>query len=648
MQKKHLFVVTLVLMVTLLLCVPVYAGGGDVACLSIESDEVSYFEWLITPNESFMPYYYDILWQRDANSNKLGAVDSRGSIIFEFVYDDIFGQAVFGDRYDDSYGFQIKAEAQGYRGVIRGGLFGLLHESGKILLPCIYEGMDPYSEGLVGVKQNGKWGYVDISGNIVIDIIYDDLRAFSQGYGSVKKGDKWGFVDINGDILTGFIYDDVSSFRQGYAGANKDGKWGLIDAYGNVALDIIYDDSPEFSRGYADVILDGKRGLIDMKNGNIVLPFVDYSDDTRLDIYGDGIVRIVTYFFDGRPVSETAAQLIDVTSNTILATSSSWTSLQYYKGYICTKRDELWGITDVNGNIVLPFEYEKLSGWEYSCENDEILMGAMKDGKWGYIDLSGNWVIEALFNGPWLSAFFHDALFFNGVALVCNGEVSSNPYFIDITGKRIMPDVFTWSKKGVYIPNQVGGCVVKHEVDGEFGILIYVDGVGYGVMKTPDVEGYSRSGDTPFTDVRKSDNFHDAVKYVYENNLFKGMSETEFAPNITMNRAMFVTVLGRYLNIDTNLYTSAADMFNDVEADTWYTPYIQWAYESNLIIGYGDGYFGTNDIIIQEHMYIIMERFLAMSGVSYNFNADTSESSNEVKRHEVAELLYEMYTNGIN
>ena len=49
----------------------------------------------------------------------------------------------------------------------------------------------------------------------------------------------------------------------------------------------------------------------------------------------------------------------------------------------------------------------------------------------------------------------------------------------------------------------------------------------------------------PFSDINSNDWFYSDVEYVYTNNLFKGITETEFEPNVTMTRGMLVTVLWR-------------------------------------------------------------------------------------------------------
>lgn len=52
-----------------------------------------------------------------------------------------------------------------------------------------------------------------------------------------------------------------------------------------------------------------------------------------------------------------------------------------------------------------------------------------------------------------------------------------------------------------------------------------------------------------FMDVRPESWYYNSVKFVTDNNMFKGTSSTTFSPDSTMTRAMFVTVLGRYAGV---------------------------------------------------------------------------------------------------
>lgn len=119
--------------------------------------------------------------------------------------------------------------------------------------------------------------------------------------------------------------------------------------------------------------------------------------------------------------------------------------------------------------------------------------------------------------------------------------------------------------------------------------------------------------DNPFTDIYKSAPYYSAIEFVYENNLFKGMTATKFEPNTTMTRAMFVTVLGRLAGIDEyDSRYAGKSSFSDVvssAATDWYIPYVEWASSIGLLKGYEDGTFRPNREISHTEMYILMERY---------------------------------------
>ena len=61
-------------------------------------------------------------------------------------------------------------------------------------------------------------------------------------------------------------------------------------------------------------------------------------------------------------------------------------------------------------------------------------------------------------------------------------------------------------------------------------------------------EGEGETATLPFTDVEADDWYYEAVSYVWENKMMNGVSDTEFAPETNLTRAMLVTVLYRLEN----------------------------------------------------------------------------------------------------
>lgn len=120
----------------------------------------------------------------------------------------------------------------------------------------------------------------------------------------------------------------------------------------------------------------------------------------------------------------------------------------------------------------------------------------------------------------------------------------------------------------------------------------------------------TKNWNNPFTDVSATDSYYSAVKFVYENNLFKGTTTTKFGPDTTMTRAMFVTVLGRLAGVDVSRFKTSS--YSDVPINattTWYAPYVEWATQMGLVEGYGDGKFGPDNKITHQQMYVLMYKY---------------------------------------
>ena len=112
-----------------------------------------------------------------------------------------------------------------------------------------------------------------------------------------------------------------------------------------------------------------------------------------------------------------------------------------------------------------------------------------------------------------------------------------------------------------------------------------------------------------FGDVRYESWYLDYIRFVTQNGLFHGISESEFGPEHTMTRAMFVTVLGRLAEQMGLEITGDHSGFADVQDDAWYTRYIGWAADRGIAQGFGD-VFGVTDPVTREQMATFLLRFV--------------------------------------
>lgn len=111
-----------------------------------------------------------------------------------------------------------------------------------------------------------------------------------------------------------------------------------------------------------------------------------------------------------------------------------------------------------------------------------------------------------------------------------------------------------------------------------------------------------------FTDVDESAWYAPAVKYVYDNAMMNGYSDTSFGPEDTLTRAMMAQILYNLANKPA--VTSTAVSFTDVPSSEWYYDAVQWAAENGLVLGRGDGIFDPDSVIKRQEMVTMIWRYV--------------------------------------
>ena len=117
----------------------------------------------------------------------------------------------------------------------------------------------------------------------------------------------------------------------------------------------------------------------------------------------------------------------------------------------------------------------------------------------------------------------------------------------------------------------------------------------------------------PFVDVSGHWAEEDILK-VYHAGLFKGVSQTLFAPDQEMNRAMFVTVLYRMAG-EPEVDTSAL-AFTDVPAESFYTEAVVWAVEQGVTNGVSQTLFAPDKTLSRQELVTMLMRYAVLTGES--------------------------------
>ncbi|MGB3005809.1 MAG: WG repeat-containing protein, partial [Chitinophagaceae bacterium] len=69
------------------------------------------------------------------------------------------------------------------------GKFGFLNaQTGDTAISFLYDSANYFQEGLADVQLNGKWGFINMYGKQIVPCRYDSVAGFSDGICLVKKG----------------------------------------------------------------------------------------------------------------------------------------------------------------------------------------------------------------------------------------------------------------------------------------------------------------------------------------------------------------------------------------------------------------------------------------------------------------------------
>jgi hypothetical protein len=203
-----------------------------------------------------------------------------------------------------------------------------------------YDGLVPdtiFACGLASVKKDGKYGYINQSGKTIVPFIYDRTYDFSDGIGRVEKDGKVGYITTDGKLITKIEYEAGGDMCEDRVWVKKDGKYGFLDKQGNIAIPFIYDYAYEFEENIAPVKKGGKYGAID-KGGNTVIEF----KFLWLSHFAEGYARI----FDGEKYGYVNK------SGEIVIEPRFWWANDFSEGVAAVTLDKWQNLIDKDGNYL--------------------------------------------------------------------------------------------------------------------------------------------------------------------------------------------------------------------------------------------------------------------------------------------------------
>ena len=290
---------------------------------------------------------------------------------------------------------------------------GFIDNQGEIVIEPKFDHAGHFSDGLAAVQIDGKWGFINTSGEIVIEPRFEQEAwpppYFQDGMCAFKAGDKWGFITKTGKQAILPRYDEVSGFSEGLCAVKVDEKWGYIDQSGKYIIAPRYNYASNFTSGLATVsethFVHAK--LIDI-TGQIIINDVSLSTTFQDDI---GLVRsapdFLCYYIDksGKKLIAEGFVFARLFHDGLAAVFigdkvGSYkerefplrTTMDVFGHFgVSARFDGKWGFINRSGEIVIHPQYDDIWGHGFY----EGLAPVKIDNHWGYIDKIGNIIIEA-------------------------------------------------------------------------------------------------------------------------------------------------------------------------------------------------------------------------------------------------------------
>lgn len=233
------------------------------------------------------------------------------------------------------------------------------------------------------------WGYIDEKNNLAIDCQYIDALPFLKEVALVQESDKsdplnqyssqsfWKLIDIDGKEMNSNRYQWAAQFTEELAAVRINDKYGFINLKGEIRVQPLYDWVSDFKNGLARVAIKNER--ITTKNLE--------NSEGRLIITPDFQGQFGVIDPEGKYIIEPH----------IDAPHLHFTSEQFdfYDNLAVIEKNGKYGFINLKGEIIIDPIFD--NAWHFT----EGLARVNVNNKAGYINTQGEMVIEPQFVYGW-------------------------------------------------------------------------------------------------------------------------------------------------------------------------------------------------------------------------------------------------------
>ena len=174
-------------------------------------------------------------------------------------------------------------------------------------------------------------------------------------------------------------------------------------------------------------------------------------------------------------------------------------------------------------------------------------------------------------------------------------------------GKSVMDGLLTYYTKGKGFIHIDGGKSDNMATEQGLYALVSADRFDNGESSLYRMNSKPR---VTFADVAGHQN-QDAIELLAGKGIINGMSKDSFAPNQTMTRAQFCTIVVKALGLTPKTNTR----FADVPSKEWYAGYVGTASDAGIVNGVGEGKFNPNGTITRQEAATMVVRAARVLGL---------------------------------
>lgn len=361
--------------------------------------------------------------------------------------------------------------------VVLDSCYGLIDVNGNEVLPCIYDTIYGYSNEYRIISKDNKYGSVDIDGKVIIECDYEDFQLSKNDYLPFKRNNKWGFLDKNGDVKIQFKYEKIDLLNDSVFKGMINGKWGVLKYDETPIFEMKYDAIVfkllQNENDPSLLYLNDKLAVANSKN-ELVTDFI-------FNGYSFSGIRYFEFPQLGKYLKLVKAGkkygLINYETGETIIPFKYEKLGEISENLLCAELNDKYGYIDLKNRVVIPFRFDDAENFSEGLArvgvykgSYETMFGSLQYKLYGFIDKTGEFIIAPKFPDPLFNPLYEPEKdeFHCGLA-VMGKRTDNNMYankfgYIDRTGHWVIEPIYDGA--GGFIHNRA--IVKKH---GKYGCI---------------------------------------------------------------------------------------------------------------------------------------------------------------------------------